>query len=78
MTPDWPRPSSGSTTRACSTPATSAIGPVSAHGFFGGDHERNDQEWDSNGEALWAFGRFDRIQGPAAAFGAKIYAPYVR
>lgn len=53
------------------------IGPVSAHGFFGHEHERNDQEWDSNGEALWAFGRFDRIQGPAAAFGAKIYAPYV-
>jgi hypothetical protein len=53
------------------------IGPVSAHGFFGHEHERNDQEWDSNGEALWAFGRFDRIQGPAAAFGAKVYAPYV-
>ncbi len=53
------------------------IGPVSAHGFFGGEHERNDREWDSNGEALWAFGRFDRIQGPAAAFGAKVYAPYV-
>lgn len=53
------------------------IGPVSAHGFFGGEHERNDLEWDSNGEVLWAFGRFDRIQGTAAAFGAKVYAPYV-
>lgn len=53
------------------------IGPVSAHGFFGGEHERNDHEWDSNGEALWALGRFDRIQGPAAAFGARVYFPYV-
>jgi hypothetical protein len=58
-------------------PGHERIGPVSEHGFFGGEHERNDQEWDSNGEALWAFGRFDRIQGPAAAFGAKVYAPYV-
>ncbi|MGB8380292.1 MAG: hypothetical protein WCG47_03415, partial [Dermatophilaceae bacterium] len=24
------------------------IGPVSAHGFFGMEHERNDNEWDSN------------------------------
>jgi hypothetical protein len=46
-------------------------------GFFGGDHEKTDLEWDSNGEALWAFGRFDRISGPAAAFGARIYSPYV-
>jgi hypothetical protein len=53
------------------------IGPVSAHGFFGGKHEREDQEWDSNGEALWALGRFDRIQPQAAAFGAKVYAPFV-
>ncbi|MEO7193664.1 MAG: hypothetical protein ABIZ05_02400 [Pseudonocardiaceae bacterium] len=53
------------------------IGAVNEHGFFGGDHERNDQEWDANGEALWAFGRFDRIQGAGAAFGAKVYAPYV-
>jgi hypothetical protein len=53
------------------------VGPVSEHGFFGGDHESNDREWDSNGQALWAFGRFDRINGPAGAFAAKIYAPYV-
>jgi hypothetical protein len=53
------------------------IGPVSAHGFFGMEHERNDNEWDSNGEALWAFGRFDRIAGKAAAFGSKVYFPYV-
>lgn len=53
------------------------FGPVAAHGFFGGDHEKNDQEWDSNGEALWAFGRFDRISGSAAAFGAKMFSPYV-
>ena len=50
---------------------------VSLRGFFGGEHERNDREWDSNGEVLWAFGRFDRIQGPATAFGAKMFSPYV-
>jgi hypothetical protein len=53
------------------------IGPVAGRGFFGGEHEKNDQEWDSNGEALWAIGRFDRVQGPAAAFGAKMYSPYL-
>jgi hypothetical protein len=53
------------------------IGPARAHGFFGGEHERDGYEWDSNGEALWALGRFDRLQGPAAAFGAGLYAPYV-
>src|SRR5262249_43029759 len=47
------------------------------HGFFGGQHEQDGREWDANGEALWAFGRFDRILGPAAAFGAKVYWPYV-
>jgi hypothetical protein len=57
-------------------PGNGRIGPVAAHGYFGGEHERNDHEWDSNGQALWAFGRFDRIQGPAAAFGARVYAPY--
>lgn len=53
------------------------VGSSSAnlHGFFGGEHEQNDQEWDSNGEALWAFGRFDRICGPSTAFGARMYAP---
>ena len=56
---------------------TGRIGPVAEHGFFGGEHERNDHEWDANGQVLWAFGRFDRIQGPAAAFGARVYAPYV-
>jgi hypothetical protein len=50
---------------------------VSLHGFFGGEHEKQDREWDSNGEALWAFGRFDRIQGPATAFGARMFRPYV-
>jgi hypothetical protein len=58
-------------------PGNDRIGPVSEHGYFGGEHERNDLEWDSNGQALWAFGRFDRIQGPAEAFGARVYAPYV-
>ena len=53
------------------------IGPARAYGFIGGRHEQEGQEWDANGEALWAFGRFDRIQGPATAFGAKVYWPYV-
>ena len=53
------------------------IGPVSAHGFFGHDHEKNDHEWDSNGQALWAIGRFDRLRGGAEAFGAGMFAPYV-
>ena len=58
-------------------PGTVGSSSATLHGFFGGDHEKNDLEWDSNGEALWAFGRFDRICGPTAAFGARIYAPYV-
>lgn len=53
------------------------IGPVSLHGFFGGEHERNDREWDSNGQALWAIGRFDRIKGPQFAFGQGMFNPYV-
>jgi hypothetical protein len=53
------------------------LGPVRTRGFFGGEHERNDQEWDSNGQALWAFGRFDRIAGPQRAFGAGVYSPFV-
>ena len=53
------------------------IGPARAYGFFGGEHEQDNHEWDANGEALWAFGKFDRIQGPPAAFGAKVYWPYV-
>lgn len=53
------------------------IGPCRRHGFFGGEHEQNDREWDSNGEALWAIGRLDRILGPAANFGAGLYWPYV-
>jgi hypothetical protein len=36
------------------------IGPANAFGFFGGEHEKNDREWDSNGQALWAIGRSDR------------------
>ena len=53
------------------------IGPVSSHGFFGGEHEMNDYEWDSNGQALWAIGRFDRIRGSGAHFGAGLFSPYV-
>jgi len=58
-------------------PGFERIGPVSAHGFFGGEHEKSDFEWDSNGQALWAIGRLDRILGPAAAFGARMFSPYV-
>ena len=53
------------------------IGPVSSYGFFGGHHEKNDREWDSNGQALWAIGRFDRINGPANGFGSGMYTPYM-
>ncbi|WP_394428963.1 glucosidase family protein [Streptomyces sp. SGAir0957] len=53
------------------------IGPCAEYGFYGGPHERDDREWDSNGQALWALGRFDRTSGRAAAFGARLYAPYV-
>jgi hypothetical protein len=53
------------------------VGPVSARGFFGGEHEKNDHEWDSNGQVLWALGRLDRILGPAGAFGARMFSPYV-
>ncbi len=53
------------------------IGPASAFGFFGGEHEKTDLEWDSNGEALWAFGRLDRLLGPSAAFGQRMFSPYV-
>jgi hypothetical protein len=52
-------------------------GPVNLHGFFGGEHEKNDHEWDANGQALWAIGRLDRIHGPARAFGLGLYWPYV-
>jgi len=53
------------------------IGPVSAHGLFAGEHEKNDHEWDCNGQALWAIGRFDRIKGSGAGFGQRLFAPYV-
>src|SRR5438045_2484551 len=53
------------------------IGPVQRAGFFGGEHEQNDREWDSNGEPLWAFGRFDRIMGRQYAFGAGVFTPYI-
>jgi hypothetical protein len=50
---------------------------VALEGFFGGEHEKNDREWDSNGQALWAIGRFDRIKGPGFAFGQGMFNPYV-
>lgn len=53
------------------------IGPVNSYGFFGGDHEKNDREWDSNGQALWAIASFDRINNPSNGFGAGMYYPYV-
>lgn len=52
-------------------------GPVNLYGFFGGEHEKNDHEWDANGQALWAICRLDRILGPARAFGLRLYWPYV-
>jgi len=52
-------------------------GPVNLRGFFGGEHEKNDHEWDSNGQALWAIGRLDRILGAAEGFGLSLYWPYV-
>jgi hypothetical protein len=53
------------------------IGPVCVRGMFAGEHEKNDQEWDCNGQALWAMGRLDRIMGPSARFGQGVYSPYV-
>jgi hypothetical protein len=53
------------------------IDGVSVRGFYGGKHEKDDREWDSNGEALWAFGRMDRILGSAANFGRGLFTPYV-
>jgi hypothetical protein len=50
---------------------------VSLSGFIGQDHEINDREWDSNGEALWAIGRMDRILGPGRAFGAGLFGSLV-
>ncbi len=50
---------------------------VSMFGFFGRNHERDDREWDSNGQALWALGRFDRIRGRAYGFGAGVFSPFV-
>jgi hypothetical protein len=73
----WRAPSSAAATWRCSRRAGGRIGPAAEFGFFGGEHEQNDREWDANGEALWAFGKFDRIQGAATAFGSKVYWPYV-
>lgn len=50
---------------------------VSLFGFFGGKHEKDDREWDSNGQALWAISRLDRILGPGEHFGESLYAPYI-
>ena len=52
-------------------------GPVNLYGFFGGEHEKNDHEWDANGQALWAIGRLDRILGPGQSFGLGMYWPYM-
>lgn len=53
------------------------IGPVSTYGLFGGKHEKDDREWDSNGEALWALGKFDRVKGTTCGFGSGLYYPYM-
>ncbi len=41
------------------------------------EHEINDREWDSNGEALWAIGRTDRILGAARGFGAGLFGSFI-
>jgi hypothetical protein len=53
------------------------IDGVNLKGFFGGEHEKNDKEWDSNGQALWAIGKLDRILGKQSNFGQGLYLPYV-
>lgn len=53
------------------------IGPANAYGFFGGEHEKNDREWDSNGQALWAMGRLDRILGRGESFGESLFIPFI-
>lgn len=58
-------------------PGYERVGPVSVHGMFGGEHEKNDMEWDCNGEALWAIGKLDRIKGSENGFGKGLYSPYV-
>lgn len=57
--------------------ADGQIDGVSMRGFYGGKHEKDDREWDSNGQALWAFGRFDRLLGTGANFGRGLFTPYV-
>ena len=56
---------------------SSRIGPVSARGLFAGEHEKNDREWDCNGQALWALGKFDRIKGSGASFGRGLFSPFI-
>jgi hypothetical protein len=53
------------------------IGPARAYGFFGEEHEKNDREWDSNGQALWAIGRLDRILGDQESFGESLFTPFI-
>ncbi|MBN2495434.1 MAG: hypothetical protein JXR96_12640 [Deltaproteobacteria bacterium] len=53
------------------------IDSAELHGFFGGDAEKKHKEWDSNGQALWAIGRFDRIRGGGSYFGRGLFIPYV-
>jgi hypothetical protein len=50
---------------------------ISLSGFIGQEHEINDREWDSNGEALWAIGRTDRILGPGPGFGAGLFGSLI-
>jgi hypothetical protein len=51
------------------------IGPVREYGLFAGEHEKEAWEWDANGQALWAIGRFDRVVRDG--FGAGMFYPYV-
>ncbi len=47
------------------------------YGFFGGEHEIIDREWDANGQALWAFGRYDKLVGYKTQFGLSMFSPYI-
>lgn len=48
-------------------------------GYYGGDTERDNREWDGNGLALWAIGRHARMLPPQEQrdFCVDIYFPYV-
>jgi hypothetical protein len=50
-------------------------GGADLNGFFGGPYEAGHKEWDANGEALWAIGRFDRLTQGQDDVAARMYDP---